>query len=142
MAKPKIALFRHHPEASRQCVEGMIKALSNDYRIELFSERECNYKTFKNADIVAFPGGQGEAEAYNKLLKPNFQAVTEFVNDGGRYLGICMGAYWAGPHYFNILKDIKVVQYIKRRRSEIKRSFPTIAPVFRSEEHTSELQSH
>jgi len=130
MAKPKIALFRHHPEASRECVEGMVKALSSDFKIKVFSEKECNPKTFRNIDIVAFPGGHGDSDAYNKLLKPNFEAVTEFVDNGGRYLGICMGAYWAGPHYFNILNDIKVVQYIKRRRSEIKRSFPTIAPVF------------
>ena len=130
MAKPKIALFRHHPQASRECVEAMIQALSDHYKIKVFNEKECSRKTFKNVDVVAFPGGHGDSDAYNKLLKPNFEAVTEFVDNGGRYLGICMGAYWATHHYFNILKDIQVVQYIKRRRSEIKRSFPTIAPVF------------
>ena len=130
MAKPKIALFRHHPEASRECVEGMVQSLSKHYKIKVFNEKECLPKTFKNVDIVAFPGGHGDSNAYYKLINENYQAVTEFVDNGGRYLGICMGAYWAGHHYFGILKDIQVVQYIKRRRSEIKRSFPTIAPVF------------
>jgi glutamine amidotransferase PdxT len=130
MVKPRIALFLHHPEASRQCVDGMIKALSDNYRIKVFSEKDCDASTFRRCDIVAFPGGTGESEAYNQLMKPHFEAVTNFVENGGRYLGICMGAYWATHHYFNILNGISVVQYIKRRKSEIKRSFPTIAPVF------------
>jgi GMP synthase-like glutamine amidotransferase len=130
MVKPKIALFQHHPEASRHCVDGMINALGDNYRIRVFNEDECELPTFRNIDIIAFPGGHGDSNAYNKLLKPHMDAVTEFVDKGGRYLGICMGAYWATHHYFNILNGIKVVQYIKRRRSEIKRSFPTIAPVF------------
>jgi len=40
-----------------------------------------------------------------------------------------MGAYWASKHYFNLLNGIKVVQYIKRDTSEIKRSYATVAEV-------------
>jgi len=40
-----------------------------------------------------------------------------------------MGAYWAGPHYFSLVNGIETRQYIKRRRSEIRRSFATTARV-------------
>ena len=40
-----------------------------------------------------------------------------------------MGAYWAGPHYFNMLRDIDTVQYIKRPGAEVKRSFSTTTEV-------------
>jgi glutamine amidotransferase-like uncharacterized protein len=55
--------------------------------------------------------------------------VADFVEQGGRYLGICMGAYWAGSHYFDILDGVDAVQYIKRPTSDIRRSYGTVAPV-------------
>ena len=52
-----------------------------------------------------------------------------FRANGGRYLGICMGAYWAGHHYFGYLKNLRAEQYIKRPRTDIRRSFSTTVPV-------------
>jgi glutamine amidotransferase-like uncharacterized protein len=130
MSKPTIALFLNHPECSKDCVDGMTVALSPHYKIKTFGVNECNPKTFENADIVAFPGGIGDASSYDKFFRRRAQtAVAEYVDNGGRYLGICMGAYWAGSHYFDLLDGVEPVQYIKRPNSDIKRSYSTVAPV-------------
>lgn len=123
--KRKIAIFIHHPIAERACVLGMIEALSNKYSIRVFTKDEVEHSVIKKADIVAFPGGKGDADNFDVIFKDTKDVIQEYVDRGGRYLGICMGAYWADKHYFNILNDISCVQYIKRKTSEIRRSFPT-----------------
>ena len=128
--KPTIAVFLHHPECSQDCVDGMTQSLSAHYNIKTFDVAECNASTFKGADIIAFPGGIGEASSYDSFFRRKAQtAVADYVERGGRYLGICMGAYWAGSYYFDLLKDVDAVQYIKRPNSDIKRSYGTVAPV-------------
>jgi len=119
--KPKIALFVHDPRCSVQSGNGIINALSSDYEFRLFSKNEMERGFFDDVDIVAFPGGFGDSDTYEKLLKPNKKAIRDFVNKGGRYLGICMGAYWAGSHYFNILDDVDAVQYLRRPNTDTRR---------------------
>jgi len=64
--------------------------------------------------MIVVPGGFGDADSYESLFKNNAQRVKQFIANGGRYLGICMGAYWAGQHYLNILDSVDAVQYIRR----------------------------
>lgn len=128
--KPTIALFLNHPECSKDCCNGMMQALESGYNIRTFSKEECNPQTLNRYDIVAFPGGIGDADSYDKFFRRRAEnAVADFVEQGGRYLGICMGAYWAGSHYFDILDGVDAVQYIKRPTSDIRRSYGTVAPV-------------
>ena len=130
MIKPTIALFLHHPECSQDCVDGMTQSLSKHYKIKTFGVDECNASTFNKADIIAFPGGIGDASSYDTFFRRKAQnAVAEYVEHKGRYLGICMGAYWAGSYYFDLLDGLEPVQYIKRPNSDIKRSYGTVAPV-------------
>ena len=119
--KPIIALFVHDPKCSVQSGNGIIKALSSEYEFRLFSKNEMERGFFDDVDMVAFPGGFGDSDTYHKLLKPNKKAIRDFVNKGGRYLGICMGAYWAGSHYFNILDSVDAVQYITRPGTDTRR---------------------
>ena len=125
-----IAIFKNHPECSNQCVSGMITALSSEYRIRVFSvNSDLNYILSK-ADCVAIPGGFGDADTYYKFFKRRHgNAVADFVAGGGKYLGICMGQYWAGSEYFDILDGIDVVQYIKMSDSDIKRPYGTVSKV-------------
>jgi len=108
----------------------MIKALGNSYAITLFSVNDCHTINLNSYDMVAFPGGIGDADSYDKFFRRKTQnRIADYITDGGRYLGICMGAYWAGSHYFDILDGVEPVQYIKRPTSDIKRSYGTVAPV-------------
>ena len=128
--KPTIALFQNDPECSIDCCNGMIQALSSQYNIKIFSTDQCNPKTFENVDIVAFPGGIGDDTSYDRFFRRRAQnAVADFVANGGRYLGICMGAYWAGSYFFDILDGVDAVQYIKQPHADVKRSYSTYAPI-------------
>jgi len=125
-----IALFENHPECSRQCCEGMHTSLLPNYNIRLFGTYSDIESVLSTADIVAFPGGIGDADTYYDFFKRRHgNAVANFVERGGYYLGICMGAYWAGPDYFDILDRIKPVQYIKRDTADIRRPYGTVAKV-------------
>jgi len=127
--KPIIALFVHDPRCSVQSVNGIIKTLSSKYEFRLFSKNEMETGFFEGVDMVVFPGGFGDSDTYDTLLKQNKKAIREFVHNGGRYLGICMGAYWAAKHYFNILDDIDAVQYIKRPNTCTKRPHAKNMPI-------------
>ncbi len=109
-----IALFVCDPKCSVQSSNGVMKALSENYKFKLFSKNEVEQDFFDDVDMVAFPGGFGDSDSYDTILKNNKDVVVDFVTRGGKYLGICMGAYWAGKDYFNILDKVDVVQYIKR----------------------------
>ena len=109
-----IALYILDPKCSVQCGNGMMKALGKYYNFKIFSKNVVEDVFFDDVDMVAFPGGIGDSETWHSILKPNKKKVIEFVQSGGKYLGICMGAYWAGSHYFNILDDVDATRYLKR----------------------------
>ena len=129
MKRPKIAIFLNHPECSAHCAVGMYEALHPNYHVKFFSKDQFKSKIFREADVVAFPGGIGDSDTFDKLVRPNMGYVIDHVDRGGRYLGICMGAYWAGHHYFDILDGIRAEQYIKRPGADVKRSFGTVSNI-------------
>ena len=116
-----IALFVCDPKCSVQSSNGVMKALSGNYNFKLFSKNEVEEGFFDDVDMVAFPGGFGDSDSYDNILKNNKDVVVDFVIRGGKYLGICMGAYWAGKDYFNILDKVDAVQYIRRPNTCTKR---------------------
>ena len=112
--KPTIALFIYDPKCSVQSGNGIIRALQSHYNFKIFGKNELEKVFFDDVDMIAVPGGLGDASSFDSAFKHNAQPVRDFVARGGRYLGICMGAYWAGSHYLDILQDVDAVQYITR----------------------------
>lgn len=127
--KPTIALFIADPKCSVQSGNGIMKALGEYYNFKLFSKNELEDNFFEGVDIVAVPGGFGDSDSYDTLLKHSANRIREFVSKGGRYLGICMGAYWAGKDYFNILDKVDAVQYLKRPNTCTRRPHAKNMPV-------------
>ena len=121
MKKPRIALFLHHPKCSIQSGNGIIRALSPHYEFKIFTKHELEPGFFDDVDMVAFPGGFGDSESFHQLFRQNGDIIRDFVANGGRYLGICMGAYWAGSHYFDILDRVDAVQYLKQPNTDTRR---------------------
>jgi hypothetical protein len=119
--KPTIALFLYDPKCSVQSGNGIIRALQSNYNFKIFSINELEDNFFDDVDIVAVPGGFGDASTFSRAFKHNGQQVKKFVQSGGKYLGICMGAYWAGRHYFDLLKDVDAVQYLSRPGTDTRR---------------------
>lgn len=117
-----IALFVAHPYCSTQSCNGIIEALSLNYNIRLFTKHEVEDGFFDKMDAVFFPGGFGNSDSWDHLFINNGQSIRNFVSNGGKYLGICMGGYWAGSSYFNLLSgDSDVVQYTKRPNTDTRR---------------------
>lgn len=126
---PTIALFIHQPICAVDSANGIIKALSSQYQFKLFSRDEVESHFFDDVDIVCFPGGFGDCDRFDTLMLWNTEPVKEFLNNGGKYLGICMGAYWADKDYLDILDSVRVEQYIKRPNTDTKRPHPKAMPV-------------
>lgn len=112
--KPTIALFLYDPKCSVQSGNGIIRALQSNYNFKIFSKNEVEDSFFEDVDIIAVPGGIGDASSFSSAFKYNGERVKDFVNSGGGYLGICMGAYWAGSNYFDMLDSVDAVQYLTR----------------------------
>jgi hypothetical protein len=127
--KPTIALFVADPKCSVQSANVMISSLDKYYHFKLFSKNKLEYNFFDNVDMIAIPGGLGDADSFNTLFKNNGNRVRDYIHNHGRYLGICMGAYWAGKHYMNVLEDVDAVQYLKRPNTDTRRPHAKNMPV-------------
>jgi glutamine amidotransferase-like uncharacterized protein len=127
----KVAIFLNHPECSVDCVNGTTRALSANYQIQIFGKSDLDKVDFFNGiDVVAFPGGIGDSDSYPDFFtRRQANKIADFIQNGGHYLGICMGAYWAGSRYFDLLDGVDATQYIKRPNTDIRRSYSTTAPV-------------
>ncbi len=121
MSKPTIALFLCDPMCSVQSSNGLIQALGLHYNFKIFSKNTLEDVFFDEVDLIAVPGGFGDASTFDSVFQHNADKVQEFVKRGGRYLGICMGAYWAGQHYLNILDNVDAVQYITQPNTDTRR---------------------
>lgn len=124
-----IALFLDQPRCSVQSGNGIMRALSSHYTFKMFTRHELEADFFDNVDMIAVPGGIGDANSFDRLFQHNGNRVKDFVNNGGAYLGICMGAYWAGKHYLDILDSVDAVQYITQPNTDTCRPHATAIDV-------------
>jgi len=127
--KPKVLLYLDHPRCSVQCCHGIIRSLNPKYTVDIFQQHQIKESLFKKYDIVAFPGGIGDSDTFYTSLKPKMDIIKNEISKGKRYLGVCMGAYWAGHHYFDILDGVRCEQYITRPNTDVRRPFSTTTPV-------------
>ena len=57
-------------------------------------ERFCETDLSDTCDLIVFPGGRASPFA-EALGEAGCQNILQFVRNGGRYLGLCAGAYFA-----------------------------------------------
>jgi glutamine amidotransferase-like uncharacterized protein len=119
--KKTIALFLADPKCSVQSGNGIMKSLGCNYQFKIFGKNTLEDEFFDDVDLIAVPGGFGDASSFDSLFLYNGDRIKDFINRGGAYLGICMGAYWAGKHYLNILDGVDAVQYITRPTADTRR---------------------
>ena len=122
----RISIFENHPECSTDCIDGMTQALQSGYEVDRFTLDDDIEEVLSGSDIVAFPGGIGDSDTHFDFFTRRYgNAIADFIDAGGFYLGICMGAYWAGSRYFDLLEDVDATQYIKREGATTRRSYGT-----------------
>lgn len=134
--KPTIAMFLHQPKCSIQSTNGVMHSLESNYRFKIFTKHEVEDNFFDDVDVVCFPGGLGDSDSWDYLMPQNIEAINRFVKQGGKYLGICMGAYWAGKHYFNFLENCHAVQYIRRPGTDTRRPHAKAQSIMWQGQHT------
>ena len=128
--KQKVGVFVNQPECSIQSAHGVMRALASRYTVEFIVQESLQEKYLRRYDMIVFPGGIGDSNTWHSIVEPYSDEILTQLQRGCRYLGICMGAYWAGRHYFNILKNnIEPVQYIRTEHAEIRRSYSTVAQI-------------
>lgn len=124
-----LGVYVHHPVADPECANALAVILAPKYKIVHIIHRTLDAAMLKNIDCLVMPGGLGDSDVFDDVLLDRKQVVQDYMKSGGRYLGICMGAYFAGHHYFDILDNANTVQYIKRPGADVSREDETIAPV-------------
>ena len=67
---------------------------SPEYELSVVSAEEIRQGALRNYDLLIQPGGSSFSQ-YTNLTAAGIAAVTNFVYGGGRYYGICAGAYVA-----------------------------------------------
>jgi len=124
-----MGVYVHYPVADPECADALVQIFTPVYKVTKITHDTLTTDTLKNIDCVVFPGGLGDSDVFDDVLIDRKDVVQKYMKDGGRYLGICMGAYFASHYYFNILDDVSVVQYIRRPRADTHQQNETVLPV-------------
>lgn len=130
-----VGIYVHDPISDTECAEALGQILSQKYEIIYLKHDTLTFKNLKNIDLLAFGGGLGDSDQFDDFLIDKKEVVKKYISNGGRYLGICMGAYFAGSHYFNLLREADTVRYIKCDKAEISREDETIAQIKWGKKH-------
>ena len=123
-----ISVFHHHPFCSSDSAIGVCRALQEEFTVEIFGIEDLD-DALERSSMIVFPGGIGDSDEWHKLFAKDKEKVKAWVERGGKYLGICMGAYWADHNYFDLLKDLSCVQSIKQPETQTTRSYGTVVDV-------------
>ena len=125
-SKFKILIYVDEPMCSIACADAVYDILQNQKQFSVKSVgpsswdnlKKLNKKTLKDCDCIVFPGGDGNSDQFDNNLINQKKLIRNYVLKGGRYMGICMGGYFASDYYFDILRNISAVRYIKRKMSD------------------------
>jgi glutamine amidotransferase-like uncharacterized protein len=133
-----IALVYRGPAGCPGCSEAVAELLESDTKqnfevIYVGPNEELSVQDglkLKNVVLYVQPGGDGSLKHAYKKVKKDAPTIRNFVFNGGRYLGICMGGYMVDndPGYgLGLITD----QYIRTPKAAVKIKDDTLVPVVR-----------
>lgn len=100
ISRPLALVYRH--AGCSGCSEAVAELLHSSqwgFDVQYVGPNErlaLSATTLQTATLYAQPGDSGELSQTYRQLKQHAPAIRNYVASGGRYLGICMGAYLAG----------------------------------------------
>ena len=101
MSAPLALVYRGpaaQPGACSDAVANLLRSSPRRFDVRFVGpqgELPLKPKTLAHATIYAQPGGGELAPAYRRMRKHR-STIRQYVADGGRYLGFCLGGYLAG----------------------------------------------
>ncbi|GAA1299338.1 BPL-N domain-containing protein [Pseudonocardia xinjiangensis] len=129
-----LALVYRGPAACEGCAEevaALLRASGHDLDIAYVGPREAlplTREVLDSAVLYAQPGGGNSVKRAFRQMKRFAPTIIDYTQSGGRYLGICMGAYlagtWAG---FGFLPDTD--QFITSAGADVRTSRDTVVAV-------------
>jgi glutamine amidotransferase-like uncharacterized protein len=105
------ALVYRGPAACEGCAEAVAALLRSCQRFEVSyvgpdEDLALTDAVLRSASLYAQPGGGNSVRKAYRQMRRSAPAIRDYVWSGGRYLGICMGAYLAGTwRGFRFLPD-------------------------------------
>ena len=118
----------HDPVLELDCAHAVASALKPEFRVQMITLDNLRYSLY-DCDLLVVGGGIGDSDLFDNIMTRNhIRAVQDYVEAGGKYLGICMGAYWASSLYFDIV-PLAIGQYIVTEDSGIDHEYPTVAKI-------------
>jgi hypothetical protein len=79
-------------------------------------------------EVYAQPGADGDDTAAFRRQKRDRRVIRDFVHNGGRYLGICMGGFLAEPGFFDLFRG-RVDEYYSSPGASVTTPEPALVPV-------------
>jgi len=102
MSAPSLALVYRgpaaQPSACSDAVADLLRCSSRGFEVRFVGphgDLPLKPEILAHATIYAQPGGGELAPAYRRMRKHR-STIRQYVADGGRYLGFCLGGYLAG----------------------------------------------
>ncbi|MCU9955743.1 BPL-N domain-containing protein [Burkholderia sp. BKH01] len=134
-ASRPVALVYRGPAACDGCPEAIARRLrESDYKFRVryvgpAEKLKITPATLAGAALYVQPGGgQDIPGAAAGIGKKSIEAVRQYVSNGGRYLGLCMGAYLAGDQGFGLVAG-DIDSEVGRPGSTIHGIADTVTPV-------------
>ena len=105
-SQPKALVYRG-PAACSGCPESVahiLRTSESKFSVTYVGPNDTaiTAATLASADVFAQPGG-GSVDTNWPHMKPYRQLIRNFVDQGGVYLGFCLGAYFAGTPGYQLL---------------------------------------
>ncbi|KVQ26240.1 BPL-N domain-containing protein [Burkholderia cepacia] len=130
-----VALVYRGPAACDGCPETIARRLrESEHKFRVLyvgpaEKRRITPAVLSGAALYVQPGGgQDIPGAAASIGKDAIEAVRHYVSNGGRYLGICMGAYLAGDPGFGLVAG-EIDSEVDRPRSTLHGIADTVTPV-------------
>jgi imidazoleglycerol phosphate synthase glutamine amidotransferase subunit HisH len=134
--EPLIFVYTDDPMCSMSSSDAICEVLNKIGKYKVWMCGPDSYPkislklALQKADCVVFPGGGGDSDQFYNTLKFYKKDVQKFIENGGKYLGICMGSYFAEKYYFELLPhNIGCSQYIKRPNSNVTKHTATTTTI-------------
>ncbi|CAF3729501.1 unnamed protein product [Rotaria sp. Silwood1] len=129
-----IALIYRGPAACRGCPETIADLLRQKYQIIYAGPKEqvdVNTNTLSAAQLYIQPGGGDLDEAWPHVRR-YASPIRDYVRNGGKYLGFCLGAYLAGtePGFGLLPGRGQTDQYITSKGAVVTSEIDTVVPLF------------
>jgi glutamine amidotransferase-like uncharacterized protein len=109
----------------------MVRSAKQGFDVRYVGPKETLKLTAANLNRAALyvqPGGGDSSELAARQMRSYNRIISDYVRNGGRYLGMCMGGYLAGTPGFDLLPG-NSYQFIASKGASVKSARDTTVQV-------------